>query len=68
MAEVFVNGLHGDFGDGDEALAIALAGDEDDADIAFDGIEGEGAGLAGAEAGGVEEFEEGTVAEVEGRG
>ena len=66
VGDVIVDCLLGGLAHGDEALFVAFAGDADDADGGVDVGQGDGADFAGAQAAGVEEFEERTVAQVDG--
>lgn len=65
MLKVLGNGALGGLADGDEPLAVALTRDEDGAEHGVVIAEPKGGDLAGAQAGGVEEFEHGAVAQVE---
>ena len=66
VGNVIVDCLLGGLAHGDEALFVAFAGDADDADGGMDVGQGDRADFAGAQAAGVEEFEQCAVAQVDG--
>lgn len=62
---VFFEGGDGGGADGDDAFLVAFAQDADDAQVEVEVVEGEFGEFRGAQAAGVEEFDDGLVAECE---
>jgi len=68
VVEVVADGFEGPAADGDDAGLVAFAGDADESVVEVEGFEADFADFGEAEAGGVEEFEDGEVAAAEGDG